>query len=165
MPETQNSNVNMWMCEFCSLALWRIVIICWGYFPPPPPFLSGGTIHMVCRNWERAEKAREDICRETGNKVSLKEITMVTQGCSWLAESCACALISAGLRPSPGHVWDSEDSRICRVVQEEVQVPERAGEHHRRAFLSLVMKGFLGHGILDSVQHHVMRLTWQVKAA
>ncbi|KAJ8274168.1 hypothetical protein COCON_G00087930 [Conger conger] len=28
----------------------------------------GGTVHMVCRNWERAEQAREDICRETGNK-------------------------------------------------------------------------------------------------
>ncbi|KAJ8359101.1 hypothetical protein SKAU_G00156260 [Synaphobranchus kaupii] len=29
---------------------------------------KGGTIHMVCRNWERAEKAKEDIYRETGNK-------------------------------------------------------------------------------------------------
>ncbi|XP_036410453.1 dehydrogenase/reductase SDR family member 12-like [Megalops cyprinoides] len=28
----------------------------------------GGTIHMVCRNKERAEEAREDIIRETGNK-------------------------------------------------------------------------------------------------
>ncbi|KAL0966491.1 hypothetical protein UPYG_G00295900 [Umbra pygmaea] len=27
----------------------------------------GGTVHMVCRNKERAEKAREDIIRETGN--------------------------------------------------------------------------------------------------
>ncbi|XP_010892869.1 dehydrogenase/reductase SDR family member 12 isoform X1 [Esox lucius] len=27
----------------------------------------GGTVHMVCRNKERAEKAREDIVRETGN--------------------------------------------------------------------------------------------------
>ncbi|XP_035277573.1 dehydrogenase/reductase SDR family member 12-like isoform X1 [Anguilla anguilla] len=28
----------------------------------------GGTVHMVCRNWERAEEAKDDICRETGNK-------------------------------------------------------------------------------------------------
>ncbi|KAJ8011563.1 hypothetical protein DPEC_G00059540 [Dallia pectoralis] len=27
----------------------------------------GGTVHMVCRNKERAEKARDDIVRETGN--------------------------------------------------------------------------------------------------
>ncbi|XP_010892870.1 dehydrogenase/reductase SDR family member 12 isoform X2 [Esox lucius] len=30
----------------------------------------GGTVHMVCRNKERAEKAREDIVRETGNTIN-----------------------------------------------------------------------------------------------
>lgn len=28
---------------------------------------KGGTVHMLCRNKERAEKAKEDIVRETGN--------------------------------------------------------------------------------------------------
>lgn len=32
-------------------------------------FLPGGTIHMVCRNKDKAEEARADIVKETGNKV------------------------------------------------------------------------------------------------
>ncbi|XP_041752750.1 dehydrogenase/reductase SDR family member 12 isoform X2 [Coregonus clupeaformis] len=31
---------------------------------------KGGTVHMVCRNKERAEKAKEDIVRETGNTIN-----------------------------------------------------------------------------------------------
>lgn len=31
---------------------------------------SGGTVHMVCRNRERAEEARECIVSESGNTVS-----------------------------------------------------------------------------------------------
>lgn len=34
-----------------------------------PSFLAGGTIHMVCRNKDKAEEARADIVKETGNKV------------------------------------------------------------------------------------------------
>lgn len=33
--------------------------------------LSGGTVHMVCRNRERAEEAREFIVNESGNTVSV----------------------------------------------------------------------------------------------
>lgn len=32
--------------------------------------LPGGTVHMVCRNKERAEEAREAIVNESGNTVS-----------------------------------------------------------------------------------------------
>lgn len=32
---------------------------------------SGGTVHMVCRNRERAEEARECIVNESGNSVSV----------------------------------------------------------------------------------------------
>lgn len=32
-------------------------------------FVTGGTIHMVCRNKDKAEEARADIIKETGNKV------------------------------------------------------------------------------------------------
>lgn len=32
-------------------------------------FATGGTIHMVCRNKDKAEEARADIVKETGNKV------------------------------------------------------------------------------------------------
>lgn len=32
--------------------------------------VTGGTIHMVCRNKDKAEEARADIVKETGNKVS-----------------------------------------------------------------------------------------------
>lgn len=32
-------------------------------------FVTGGTIHMVCRNKDKAEEARADIVKETGNKV------------------------------------------------------------------------------------------------
>lgn len=31
--------------------------------------VTGGTIHMVCRNKDKAEEARADIVKETGNKV------------------------------------------------------------------------------------------------
>lgn len=31
--------------------------------------VAGGTIHMVCRNKDKAEEARADIVKETGNKV------------------------------------------------------------------------------------------------
>uniref|UniRef100_A0A3Q2W550 Dehydrogenase/reductase 12-like a n=1 Tax=Haplochromis burtoni TaxID=8153 RepID=A0A3Q2W550_HAPBU len=31
-------------------------------------FATGGTIHMVCRNKDKAEEARADIVKETGNK-------------------------------------------------------------------------------------------------
>lgn len=30
---------------------------------------AGGTVHMVCRNKDKAEEARADIVKETGNKV------------------------------------------------------------------------------------------------
>lgn len=32
-------------------------------------FVTGGAIHMVCRNKDKAEEARADIVKETGNKV------------------------------------------------------------------------------------------------
>lgn len=32
-------------------------------------FVTGGTVHMVCRNKDKAEEARADIVKETGNKV------------------------------------------------------------------------------------------------
>lgn len=32
-------------------------------------FVSGGTVHMVCRNKDKAEEARADIVKESGNKV------------------------------------------------------------------------------------------------
>lgn len=31
---------------------------------------AGGTVHMVCRNKDKAEEARADIVKETGNKVT-----------------------------------------------------------------------------------------------
>ena len=32
---------------------------------------AGATVHMVCRNQERGEKAKQDIVSESGNDVSL----------------------------------------------------------------------------------------------
>ena len=32
--------------------------------------LPGGTVHMVCRNKDKAEEARADIVKESGNKVA-----------------------------------------------------------------------------------------------
>lgn len=41
----------------------------------------GGTVHMVCRNKERAEEAREAIVRESGNTVSdFKVVKIMTCG-------------------------------------------------------------------------------------
>ena len=37
-------------------------------YPPIPS--TGGTVHMVCRNKDKAEEARADIVKESGNKVN-----------------------------------------------------------------------------------------------
>ena len=51
-----------------TLALW--IDFCDLY--NSPHVFTGGTLHMVCRNKDKAEEARADIVKETGNKVSLK---------------------------------------------------------------------------------------------
>ncbi len=35
------------------------------------PLVQGGTVHIVCRNKERAERAREEIISASGNTVSV----------------------------------------------------------------------------------------------
>lgn len=64
------------------------------------PSSSGGTIHMVCRNKDKAEEARADIVKETGNKVHVthfknKTLTLLFK---------MSAVITGSLRPHPGPV-------------------------------------------------------------
>lgn len=78
---------------------------------------------MVCRNKDKAEEARADIVKETGNKVRpllcwpFQTQTFVTLN-----------LIPGSPRPHPGPRRDQEGVGICGGLQEKVQGPECAGE-------------------------------------
>ncbi|KAG9328152.1 hypothetical protein JZ751_016203 [Albula glossodonta] len=49
--------------------------------------VRGGIIHMVCRNKERAEQAREEVYGETGNKVILKTPPLSRHGNTGLPDA------------------------------------------------------------------------------
>lgn len=38
---------------------------------------KGGTVHMICRNEERAKKARDEIVRECGNEVPIMTFSIL----------------------------------------------------------------------------------------
>lgn len=85
---------------------------------------------MVCRNKDKAEEARADIIKETGNKVqsdspfetvSFLKTTTVTR------LAILNLFIAGNLCPHPGPVRDQEGLGVRRGLQEKVQGPQRAG--------------------------------------
>lgn len=77
---------------------------------------------MVCRNKDKAEEARADIVKETGNKVKPLQ--------SWPFQNQtfgAFNVITGNPRPHPGPFGDQEGVGICGGLQEEVQGPQCAG--------------------------------------
>lgn len=86
---------------------------------------------MVCRNKDKAEEARADIVKETGNKVwrDPTSQTAFLQRPNGTLFICLNVL-TGRVRPHPGPVRDQEGVGVCRGLQEEVQGPQRAGESH-----------------------------------
>lgn len=94
---------------------------------------------MVCRNKDKAEEARADIVKETGNKV---ECDAPLYGLLLAALVVTLIwFIAGGLCPHPGPVRDQEGLGVRRGLQEKVQSPQCAGE------LSLKLPIFFG-GVL-----------------
>lgn len=70
--------------------------------------IAGGTVHMVCRNKDKAEEARADIVKETGNKVKPR--------LSWPFQTQTFITLNVTTGspcPHPGHVGDQEGLGIC----------------------------------------------------
>lgn len=72
-------------------------------------FVTGGTVHMVCRNKDKAEEARADIVKETGNKVQYdsllsKKLNMGPTDSPDVRSFITLNVITGGLCPHPGPV-------------------------------------------------------------
>lgn len=78
---------------------------------------------MVCRNKDKAEEARADVVKETGNKVKA-HLSWPFQNQTFITLNT----IPGSLCPHPGPFGDQEGVGIRRGLQEEVQSPQRAGE-------------------------------------
>lgn len=87
----------------------------------------GGTVHMVCRNEDKAEEAREDIVNESGNTVSVAlSLTnpMICEG-----EYDTHLVIIGGIHPYCGHGGDTQSLGVCRGLQAAVSIPECVGRY------------------------------------
>lgn len=71
-------------------------------------FVAGGTVHMVCRNKDKAEEARADVVKETGNKVKPR-LSRPFQNQTFVTPN----VITGSPRPHPGPVGDQEGLGIC----------------------------------------------------
>lgn len=96
-------------------------------------FVTGGTVHMVCRNKDKAEEARADIVKETGNKVQYdsllsKKLNTGPTDSPDVRSFITLNVITGGLCPHPGPVWDQEGLGVCRGFQEKVQGSQCASE-------------------------------------
>lgn len=89
---------------------------------------------MVCRNKDKAEEARADIVKETGNKVTpllsrpFPNQTFITLN-----------VITGSPCPPPGPFGDQEGVGICRGLQEKVQGPQCAGESDEAFHVPLLL--------------------------
>ena len=60
---------------FVEILKWRLQINC---LYTLYPMVAGATVHMVCRNPERGEQAKQDIISESGNDVSKLKASIFT---------------------------------------------------------------------------------------
>lgn len=89
---------------------------------------------MVCRNKDKAEEARADIVKETGNKV--------TPLLSWPFQNetfITLNVLAGSPCPHPGPFGDQEGVGICGGLQEKVQGAQCAGESDEAFHVSLLL--------------------------
>lgn len=94
---------------------------------------------MVCRNKDKAEEARADIVKETGNKVTL--LSWPFQNQTFITLN----VITGSPRPHPGPFGDQEGVGICGGFQEKVQGPQCAGESDEAVHVPLLLLRCLMH--------------------
>lgn len=95
---------------------------------------------MVCRNKDKAEEARADIVKETGNKVA-PLLSWPSQNQTFIALN----VITGSPCPHPGPFGDQEGVGICGGLQEKVQGPQCAGESDEAFHVPLLLLRCLMH--------------------
>lgn len=95
---------------------------------------------MVCRNKGKAEEARSEIVRESGNTVSPRVVRLQHASHAMgrrkprVCETDAFLVILGGLRPHRGHVGDARRLGVCGGLQESVPSLECVGVCQRSPF-------------------------------
>lgn len=106
----------------------------------------GGTVHMVCRNKDKAEEAKEDIVTKSGNTVRVLALNMPYNGTlikrernPLIYERVMLNLhILGGIHPYCGHVPDTQSLGVCRGLQEAESITECVGMYHLYSLLQQI---------------------------